>query len=49
MHVSVKDHTIFVSNNPEYVGYEILTLVVMSAAISWNIAPCRPYVNRRFE
>jgi hypothetical protein len=24
-------------------------MVVMNVAIFWNIAPCSPYVNRRFE
>jgi hypothetical protein len=29
------------------VGFEVLTAVVMNVAISWDIAPCSPYVNRR--
>jgi hypothetical protein len=31
------------------VGFEVLTAVVMNVAIVWDIAPCSPYVNRRFE
>jgi hypothetical protein len=30
------------------VGTEVLTAVVMKGAIFWHIAPCGPYVNRRF-
>jgi hypothetical protein len=31
-----------------YVGFEVLTAVVMNVALFWDIAPCSPYVNRRF-
>jgi hypothetical protein len=30
-------------------GHEILTVVVMNVAIFWDIAPCSPYLNQRFE
>jgi hypothetical protein len=30
------------------VGFEVITAVVMSVAIFWNIAQCSPYVNQRF-
>jgi hypothetical protein len=29
-------------------GFEVLAAVVMNFAIFWDIAPRRPYVNRRF-
>jgi hypothetical protein len=25
------------------VGFEVLTAAVMSIAVFWNVAPCRPY------
>jgi hypothetical protein len=31
------------------IGFEVLTAVVMNAAIFWNIGPCSPYVNIRVE
>jgi hypothetical protein len=30
------------------VGFEVLTAVVIKTAILWDIAPCSPYMNRRF-
>jgi hypothetical protein len=30
------------------VGFDMLTAVVRNVAIFWDIAPCSPYVNRRF-
>jgi hypothetical protein len=30
------------------VGFEVITVVVTNVAIVWDIAPCSPYVNRRF-
>jgi hypothetical protein len=33
----------------QFVGFEVLTAVIMNAAIFWDIAPCSPYVNRRFR
>jgi hypothetical protein len=30
------------------VEFEVLTVVVTNVAIFWDIAPCTPYVNRRF-
>jgi hypothetical protein len=30
-------------------GFEVLTEVAMKAAIFWIIAPCSPYMKRRFE
>jgi hypothetical protein len=32
-----------------HVGFEVLTAVAMNAAIFWDIAPCSPYVERRFR
>jgi hypothetical protein len=32
----------------KYAGFKVLTAVVMSGAIVWDIASCSPYVNRRF-
>jgi hypothetical protein len=32
----------------KFVGFGVLTAVVMNVAIFWDIAPCSPYVNRRF-
>jgi hypothetical protein len=31
-----------------FVGFEVLTAVVMSLASFLDIAPCSPYMNRRF-
>jgi hypothetical protein len=31
-----------------FVGFEVLTVVVMNVAIFWDIAPCSPYFNRCF-
>jgi hypothetical protein len=31
-----------------WLGFEVLAAVVMNVAIFWDIAPCNPYVNRRF-
>jgi hypothetical protein len=37
------------SNNYEYVGFEVLTAVVMKSIKFWDITPCSPSsVNRRF-
>jgi hypothetical protein len=30
------------------VGFEVFTAVVINVAIFWDIAPCGPYVKRRF-
>jgi hypothetical protein len=30
------------------VGFEVFTAVVMKIVIFWDIAPCSPYMNRRF-
>jgi hypothetical protein len=32
-----------------YVAFEVITAVVMKVAIFWDIAPCSPYMNQRFE
>jgi hypothetical protein len=32
-----------------FVGFEVLTAVVIKIAILWSIAPCNPYMNRRFR
>jgi hypothetical protein len=33
-----------------YVGFEVLTMVVMKSTIFWDITPCSPLnVNRRFR
>jgi hypothetical protein len=34
--------------NSFLVGFEVLTVVVINIAIVWDIAPCSPFVNRRF-
>jgi hypothetical protein len=32
-----------------YIGFEVLTAVVMKSAIFWDITPCTPLsINRRF-
>jgi hypothetical protein len=31
-----------------YIGFEVLTAVVMKFAIFWDIAPCSSYMSRRF-
>jgi hypothetical protein len=31
------------------VGFEVLTAVVMRMATFWDIAPCSPFMNRRFR
>jgi hypothetical protein len=31
-----------------YLGFEIITAIVMNVAMFWDIALCSPYVNRRF-
>jgi hypothetical protein len=37
------------SNNPQFIGFEVLTAVVMKNTIFWDITPCSPLtVNRRF-
>jgi hypothetical protein len=33
---------------PHYVGYEVLTAVIMKIAIFCDIELCSPYMNRRF-
>jgi hypothetical protein len=30
------------------VGFKVLTEVIMNVAIFWDMAPCNPYMNRRF-
>jgi hypothetical protein len=34
--------------NSVYVRFEILTVVVMEAAMFWDIVPCSLYTNQRF-
>jgi hypothetical protein len=31
------------------VGFKVVTEVVMNDAIFWDIAPCSPYLRRRFR
>jgi hypothetical protein len=38
----------FWPNSGIFVGSDVLTAVVTYVAIFWDIAPCTPYVNRRF-
>jgi hypothetical protein len=38
-----------VQNRVVFVGSEDLTAVAMNVTILWDIAPCSPYVNRRFK
>jgi hypothetical protein len=47
-HAQARDYSLncpFVCN---YVGFEVLTAVVMNVIIFSDIAPCSRYVNRRF-
>jgi hypothetical protein len=40
---------LFTLQTPErFVGFEVLTAVVMNVAIFWNIVPCSLYVNGCF-
>jgi hypothetical protein len=32
-----------------FAGFEVLTELVVSVAVLWDITPCSPYVNRLFE
>jgi hypothetical protein len=36
------------SNTEIWVGFELLTAIVMNVAIFWDRAPCSPHVNRHF-
>jgi hypothetical protein len=43
------DHTHAHTLRAEYVGFEVLTAMVMKRTIFWGITPCSPLsVNRRF-
>jgi hypothetical protein len=41
-------HISYSRQDYNYLGFEVLTALVMNIAIIWNIASCSPYVNRRF-
>jgi hypothetical protein len=47
-HFVVLSSTVISLFRRRYVGFEVLTAVVMNVAIFWDIAQCNPYVNRRF-
>jgi hypothetical protein len=38
----------YIPNKIRNVGLQVLTAIVMNIATFWDIAPCSPYVNRRF-
>jgi hypothetical protein len=38
----------FFQTSKFYVGFEVLTAVIINVAILWDIAPYSPYLSRRF-
>jgi hypothetical protein len=43
-----RSYTSTILSSLQFVGIEVLTAVVIKFAIFWDIAPCSPYMNRRF-
>jgi hypothetical protein len=41
-------HEDILNKHKRYVGFEVLTAVVINVAIYWDIAPCSLYVNQHF-
>jgi hypothetical protein len=40
--------TVQMQTIPIYIGFDLLTAVVMNVSMFWDIVPCGPYANRRF-
>lgn len=40
--------TVQMQTIPIYIGFDLLTAVVMNVSMFWDIVPCGPYVNRYF-